>query len=101
MTQKFLTELIELVHNLTDVISVNVVHTADDHPFGHIPQINRGGLALTCGVCSADLNVESVAKVAVNATLKVNCTDSVVGTEALAKGVLLGITRALRFSSFL
>ena len=88
---------------------------------GIVPQINRGGFALTRGVCSADLNVESVAEVAVNATLKVNRTDSVVGAEALAKGYdrvtykiygpktlttgfshgIIGITRAHRFFSFL
>jgi hypothetical protein len=53
-------------------------------------------------VSPTDFNVKAVTEITVNATLKVNVKNEIVGTKAFAKGVLLNITFAhIGFPPFL
>ena len=87
-------ELIQLVHDLSDLTPLDTADTFYRYFFGYIPKINGSGLALTCCMCPTDFNVKAVAEVTVNTTLKVDAKNAIVGAKAFAKGVLLNITLA-------
>ena len=87
-------ELIQLVHDLSDLTLLDTAHTLYRYLFGYIPKINGSGFAVACSISPADFNVKAVAEITVNTPLKVNAKNAIVGAKAFAKGVLLNITSA-------
>ena len=70
--QKLLAELIQLVHDLSDLTLLDTAHALDRYLFGYIPKINGSGFAVACSVSPADFNVKAVTEVTINTAFKVD-----------------------------
>ena len=64
--QKLLAELIQLVHDLSDLTLLDTADALDSYLFGYIPKINGSGFAVAGSVSPADFNVKAVAEITVN-----------------------------------